>query len=196
MDITIVLHRLGYYDGEVQSPSPDKSTYETMFSTWRHTRKVPPFESRMLEDWDIYLAEQASTQYLKDRETAMAELLPETMYMPAMLEQAKVDREEGKTLCVELEEAVNIYTQIMDDNPRPPILVTSLTRSASMVTAECSEPHGFIVGDLIIIAGANELEYNGTFSVIMVTDTEFNYTITETPSSPATGTITVLKAHE
>jgi len=119
MDIIIVLDRLGYLAGEEQSPSPDLSTFQTMFDTWRHTTQSPPKEADMLAEWDVYLAEQAATQHIKDREDAMHELLPESMYMPAMLEQARADREGGKTLETGLEEAVNIYDQILTDNPEP-----------------------------------------------------------------------------
>jgi len=119
MDIILVLDRLGYLAGEEQSPSPDLSTYQTMFDTWRHTTLSPPTEADMLAEWDVFLAEQAATQYIKDREDAMAELLPESVHMPAMLEQAKADRDGGKTLEPALEEAVNIYSQILLDNPEP-----------------------------------------------------------------------------
>jgi len=72
---------------------------------------------RAYAEYEAYLAE---TQYVRDREAAMQKLLPETMYLPAILEQAKADRDDnGKTLCPELEEAVNIYSQIMVDNPAP-----------------------------------------------------------------------------
>ena len=120
MDIIIVLDRLGFLAGEEQSPSPDMSTYQTMFDTWRHTTQSPPTEVDMLAEWDVYLAEQAANQYIKDREAAMNELLPETIYMPAMLKQAKADRDRGKVLEPSLEEVVNIYSQILTDNPEPP----------------------------------------------------------------------------
>jgi len=75
------------------------------------------------EDQDAWTAEYeahiAATQYITDRENAMHELLPESMYMPAMLEQARADRAGGKTLEHGLEEAVNIYDQILTDNPEP-----------------------------------------------------------------------------
>lgn len=70
--------------------------------------------------WAVeYEADIAATQYMENRKAAMQELLPESMYLPAILEQAKADRDAGKTLCVELEEAVNIYMQILVENPEP-----------------------------------------------------------------------------
>jgi len=68
-------------------------------------------------EYDAYIA---ATQHLRDREAAMSELLPQTVSISAMLAQAKVDRDVGgKTLEPSLEEAVNIYSQILTDNPEP-----------------------------------------------------------------------------
>jgi hypothetical protein len=51
--------------------------------------------------------------------------------------------------------------------------------------------HGLETGDTVIIAGAGEPEYNGTFVVTVTGLTTFDYTALSTPSgSPATGTIT------
>jgi len=119
MDLRIVLDRLGHYDGLAADPCTDFSSYNAMVSSWRNTTKSPPTEAEVLAEWDVYLAEQSSTQHIRDRENAMHELLPESMYMPAMLEQARADREGGKTLEPSLDEAVNIYDQIMVDNPEP-----------------------------------------------------------------------------
>lgn len=70
------------------------------------------------------------------------------------------------------------------------INVSSLTRSGSTVTVTTSSDHGYGTGQTITIAGANETDYNGSF-VIIATDTdEFTYTISTTPTTPATGTIT------
>lgn len=66
-----------------------------------------------------YEAHIAATQHMQDRETAMHEQLPESVYLPAFLEQARADRAGGKSLEPGLEEAVNIYDQILTDNPEP-----------------------------------------------------------------------------
>ena len=68
--------------------------------------------------------------------------------------------------------------------------VTSLTRSGSTATATVAA-HGFSNGDYILIVGANEAAYNGTFIISNVTTNTFDYTVTGTPATPATGTITV-----
>lgn len=67
--------------------------------------------------WTLeYEAHIAATQYITDRKVAMHDLLPESMCTPAMLEQARADREGGKTLEPGLEATVNIYAQILTDN--------------------------------------------------------------------------------
>lgn len=67
--------------------------------------------------------------------------------------------------------------------------VSSLTRSGQTATAVTSSDHNLASNLDVIISGANESEYNGTFT-ITVTDTDtFTYTVTGTPSTPATGTM-------
>ena len=44
----------------------------------------------------------------------------------------------------------------------------------------------------VIVAGAVEPEYNGTYEVTVLNETTFSYTITGTPTTPATGTITAV----
>lgn len=53
--------------------------------------------------------------------------------------------------------------------------------------------HGFSPGDNIVISGANETDYNGSFAVVTAPNSDtVTYTITgANPSSPATGTISV-----
>lgn len=71
------------------------------------------------------------------------------------------------------------------------ISVSSLTRSGTIATATTASNHTIGVGMDITIAGANESEYNGTFTVLTVPAADqFTYTVTGAPSTPATGTIT------
>ena len=42
-------------------------------------------------------------------------LLFEKVYLPAILKQNKKDRDAGKVLCPKMDEAVNIYSQILAD---------------------------------------------------------------------------------
>lgn len=85
--------------------------------------------------------------------------------------------------------------------PRPSttpslMTVTSLTATGGVASATISAAHGLQVNDYIIIVGANETDYNGTFRIVSVpTTTTLTYTISGTPSSPATGTITAQNAN-
>jgi hypothetical protein len=64
----------------------------------------------------------------------------------------------------------------------------TITRSGS--TASVSHTaHGMKNGDKVQIRGANEQEYNGVFIISNVTTDAYDYTVTGTPDTPATGTI-------
>jgi hypothetical protein len=68
-----------------------------------------------------------------------------------------------------------------------PIVTTfGLVRTGSTVMAY-SPGHGYASGDTVVIEGANEIEYNGTYVIANVTPSTFTYTISGTPTSPATG---------
>lgn len=65
----------------------------------------------------------------------------------------------------------------------------TITRSGS--TASVSHTaHGLSNGQRVLIKGANEIEYNGNFVITNVTANAYDYTVSGTPASPATGTIT------
>ena len=71
------------------------------------------------------------------------------------------------------------------------IALSSLTRSGSTATGTTAISHSICIGMSIVIAGADQTEYNGTFTVVSVPSaTTFTYTVTGTPVTPATGTIT------
>jgi PKD repeat protein len=69
------------------------------------------------------------------------------------------------------------------------ISVISLTRSGSTATATTATPHGFANGDRVAVSGADQPEYNITAVVSGVTATTWDYTVSGTPTTPATGTI-------
>lgn len=74
-----------------------------------------------------------------------------------------------------------------------PITITSLTRSQNTVTVTTSSAHGFSAGNSVTISGASPSDYNGTFTVLSSpapTTYTFSYTVTETPTYPATGSFT------
>lgn len=67
--------------------------------------------------------------------------------------------------------------------------IISLTRVGNTATAQTGSVHPYKTGMAIRILGADQTEYNGTFT-ITVTDTDkFTYTVTGSPVTPATGTI-------
>lgn len=69
------------------------------------------------------------------------------------------------------------------------ISISQLTRILQTVTAETANPHLLTSGQNVTISGALQSEYNGTFQVNVSTPNTFTYTISGSPASPATGTI-------
>lgn len=71
--------------------------------------------------------------------------------------------------------------------------VVSITRSGS--TATVTMPGNYNTGDTFTISGADQPEYNGTFTMTSVSaaapyaGVTFNYTVSGTPATPATGLI-------
>jgi hypothetical protein len=65
----------------------------------------------------------------------------------------------------------------------------SITRSGS--TASVSHTaHGMTAGMSVIIRGATQDEYNGIYTITNVTTNAYDYTVTGTPATPATGSPT------
>lgn len=69
------------------------------------------------------------------------------------------------------------------------LTLTSLTRSSATATAT-KAAHGLAANTWVDIQGAAQPEYNGIFQIAVPTADTFTYTVTGTPASPATGTIT------
>lgn len=67
--------------------------------------------------------------------------------------------------------------------------LTSLTQTSGTATAT-KTAHGFADGDPVLIAGANQAGYNGTFNITYVDANTFTYTVDSATVSPATGTVT------
>src|SRR5690606_34960917 len=68
----------------------------------------------------------------------------------------------------------------------------TITRSGTTATATSTEsPHGFENGALVTIEGAEQEEYNGTFTITWVSATQFTFPVSVTGGvdSPATGTL-------
>lgn len=78
-------------------------------------------------------------------------------------------------------------------NDPPTILVTTLTRSGTTATATTNTAHGFVATDWVTIAGASPSGYNGTVKIVSApTTTTFTFTVANTLTTPATGTITAI----
>jgi hypothetical protein len=65
----------------------------------------------------------------------------------------------------------------------------TITRSGSTATVSHTA-HGMGVNDIVNIQGADQKEYNGAKTITAVTANSYDYTVSGTPTSPATGTIT------
>lgn len=71
--------------------------------------------------------------------------------------------------------------------------VTTITSVGTLCTVTQSG-HGYVSGDFVTIAGANEVAYNGKFKVTAVDSSTYVYTTLSTPSAAtATGTITAIR---
>lgn len=72
--------------------------------------------------------------------------------------------------------------------------VSSITRSSSLATVTTASAHGYNVGEFVVISGADQTDYNGTFRIVSVpSTTTFTMTVSNSPTTPATGTISVIK---
>lgn len=74
------------------------------------------------------------------------------------------------------------------------VSVSSLTRSGTTATATCAAPHGLATGDTVLVAGAGQADYNVEAVVTVVSGTVFTYDVANSPTTPATGTITAKRA--
>ena len=70
----------------------------------------------------------------------------------------------------------------------PLVNVSSISHSDGTATVTTSTAHGYVTGADVTIAGANEAEFNGRFSITKTGDTTFTYT--GGTGASATGTIT------
>lgn len=72
--------------------------------------------------------------------------------------------------------------------------VSSITRVASTATVVTAAAHGFETGDVALLAGAGQAEYNGEQVVTVIDSTSFSFAVAGDPATPATGTITSKRA--
>lgn len=72
--------------------------------------------------------------------------------------------------------------------------VSSLTESSGTATATTSEAHGYKRNMVVTIAGADQSDYNGSQTILTVpSTTTFTFAVSNSPTSPATGTITSVR---
>lgn len=69
------------------------------------------------------------------------------------------------------------------------VSVTSITRSGTTATVTTGSAHGISDGDPVTISGANQADYNGIFQAAYVSSTVFTIEVSNSPTTPATGTI-------
>jgi hypothetical protein len=72
--------------------------------------------------------------------------------------------------------------------------VVTITR-VSGTASVAHTAHGMVNGDRVVIRGALQHEYNGVKTISNVTTNAYDYTVTGTPTTPATGTITATQAY-
>jgi hypothetical protein len=74
---------------------------------------------------------------------------------------------------------------------KPPFYIDNVTSSGTTVTVTTKYPHGVLPGAVVYVNGANETDYNGTFTVVTApTPLTFTYTALATPTAAtATGNI-------
>lgn len=67
--------------------------------------------------------------------------------------------------------------------------ISSITRVTTTATVTTAAAHGLATGDYVTIAGADQVDYNITAQVTVTSTTTFTYTVANSPTTPATGTI-------
>lgn len=73
--------------------------------------------------------------------------------------------------------------------------VSGITRSGSTATATLAAPNTTLrTGDYLKFAGADQADYNVTAQITVVNSTTVTYAVSNSPATPATGTITYRKA--
>jgi len=79
------------------------------------------------------------------------------------------------------------------DSSPSPISVLTLTSSGITATCTTATEHGLSNNEYVVISGAVESAYNGTFKIKAISTTQFTYTLLSSTTSPANGTITATK---
>jgi len=75
------------------------------------------------------------------------------------------------------------------------VAITSATRVGQVVTINIAAGHNIASNVQATISGFVEVEYNGAFTVNIISNTDFTYVITGNPTSPATGSGVLQTTH-
>jgi hypothetical protein len=67
--------------------------------------------------------------------------------------------------------------------------ITSVTRSSTTATVTTPVKHGLDDGQKVILTGADQSDYNGEKTITVASDSTFTFTVSGSPTTPATGTI-------
>ncbi len=81
-------------------------------------------------------------------------------------------------------------TQALGTISNQTISISSITRSGSTATVTTTSNHNLATGVSVTIAGASQTEYNIAAIITVISNTQFTYTVSGSPTTPATGTIT------
>ena len=82
-----------------------------------------------------------------------------------------------------------VLVQATSGGPFPANASVSITSSASTATVTHTA-HAMATNDKVLIKGANEIEYNGVFTITKIDANSYSYTVSGTPATPATGSPT------
>lgn len=74
------------------------------------------------------------------------------------------------------------------------VSISGITRSGSVATVTTATAHGLASGDSALVAGAAQADYNVEAVVSVIDSTHFSYTVANSPTTPATGVMTVMRA--
>ena len=86
-------------------------------------------------------------------------------------------------------ENARVYITAYVGGSKPYQSAITITRSSTTATVTHSS-HDLATGDLVLIQGADQLEYNGIKTITVIDSGSYSYTVSGSPDSPATGTIT------
>lgn len=99
---------------------------------------------------------------------------------------------------------LNTFSYTVANSPASPATGTTITASridravsgiirVGWTATATAAVHDFIDGDVVSIVGSDQSQYNGIFTIRNVTANTFDFTVSGTPTTPATGKMAVIK---